>query len=81
MRPGNNNRTAGIIDPLSKEILAETPLFALEHITEGLERPFIGAGNNPAAPAVIKKHINRFLQHAFFVTHDDIRGIKLKKPF
>jgi hypothetical protein len=37
--PHHNYGTAGIVHTLSKEVLAETALLALEHVRNGLEGP------------------------------------------
>jgi len=40
LRPDDDYRTTGIVDSLSKEILTESTLLALEHVGERFERPF-----------------------------------------
>ena len=75
----DNDRSAGIVDPLAKQILAETPLLALEHIGQRFQRPLVGTGNDTATAAVVKQHIHRFLEHALFVANNDIRRIELQQ--
>ncbi len=68
----DDNRTARVIDTLAEQVLAEAALFALEHVGERLERALVRASNDAAAAAIVEKGIDRFLQHAFFVAHDDV---------
>ena len=64
------NRTTGIVDALSEQVLTESSLFAAEHTRERFEFSVARAGNGFAAPAVIDKRVNRFLQHSLFVSDD-----------
>ena len=32
-------------------------------------------------PAVVEKHVHRFLEHPFLVPYDDIRGFQVDEPF
>ena len=41
VRSDHDHRPAGIIHPLSQQVLSESTLFALQHIGEGFERPAI----------------------------------------
>src|SRR5271170_1484970 len=41
-RTYHDDRAAGIIDALAKQVLAETPLLALDHVGQRLERPAVG---------------------------------------
>ena len=79
-RTHNNNRAARIIDALAKQVLTETALLALEHVCQRLQRTLVRTGNNPAATAVVKQRVNRFLQHALFVTDNDVRRAQFDQP-
>src|SRR5713226_6646354 len=76
-RADNDDGAAGIVHPLAEKVLAETPLFALERVAEGLERTVVGPAQNAAAAAVVKQGVDGFLKHALFIAHDDIRGAQL----
>src|SRR2546427_8691070 len=41
--------------------------------SQRFERPLVGAGDDPAAPAVVEQRVDRLLQHALFVAHDEDR--------
>src|ERR1700731_4612537 len=64
--------TAGVVDALAEQVLAEAALLALEGIGQGLERTVVGAAQNTATAAVVEEGVNSFLKHALFVAHDDV---------
>ena len=68
----HDHRTARKIDPLSKQVLTETALFAFQHVRQRFQRPLIGTGDHAAAAAIVEQRIHRFLQHPLFVAHDNI---------
>ena len=72
-RADNDDRTAGIVDALAQEVLTEASLFAFEQIREGFQGTVAGAGHGAATAAIINEGVHRFLQHALFVAHDDVR--------
>ncbi len=76
----DDHRTTRIIDPFAEQILAETPLFAFQHVGKRFQRALIGAGDHPAAAAIVKQRIHRFLQHALFIADDDIRRTQFHQP-
>ena len=73
----DDDRTAGVVDALAEQVLAEAPLLALERVGQRLERPVVGAAQHAAAAAVVEQRIDRFLQHALFVADDDVRRLQL----
>src|SRR5579863_2779820 len=77
LRTDDDDRAARIVDALAEQILAEAALLALQHVAERLERPLVGARDDAAAAAVVEQRIDRFLQHALFVAHDDIGRAQL----
>ena len=79
-RANDDNRTTGIIDALTKQVLAETTLLAFKHVGHGFQRPLVGARNSATATTVVEQGIDGFLQHTFFVADDDFRGAKLDQP-
>ncbi len=72
-RTGNDDRTTGIVDALTQKVLAEAALLALEHVGQRFQRTLVGTRDHAAAAAVVEQRIDRFLQHALFVTDDDVR--------
>ena len=75
----NDNGTAGIVNTLTKQVLTEASLLALEHIGKRLECAGVCAGDGTAAAAVIDKCVNCFLEHALFVADNDIGCVELDK--
>ena len=73
----HDHRAARIVDPLAEQVLAEAALLALEHVGERLQGPLVGAGDHPAAAAVVEQRVDRFLQHALLVAHDDVGRAQL----
>ena len=76
-RTDHDHRTAGIVDALAEQVLAEAALLALQHVGERLQRTLVGAGDDAAAAAIVEQRVDRFLQHALFVAHDDVRRLQL----
>ena len=73
LRTDDDNGTAGVVDALAEQVLAEAALLALEHVRERLERAVARARDRTAAAAVIDQGVDGFLQHALLVAHDDVR--------
>ena len=55
LRTDDDDRTAGIIDALSEQVLAETALLAFQRIGERLQRTVVCAAQNAAAAAVVEQ--------------------------
>ena len=72
----DDDRTAGVIDALAEQVLAEAALLAFERIGERLERTVVGAAQHAAAAAVVEQRVDGFLQHALFVADDDVRRMQ-----
>src|SRR5690606_36120027 len=57
----------------AEQVLTETALLALDHVGQGLQRTLVGTSDGTATATVVQQRIDRFLQHALFVAHDDVR--------
>ena len=79
LRTDDDDGTAGVIDALAEQVLAETALLALEHVGERLQRTVAGAGDGAAMAAVVEERVDGFLQHALFVADDDVRRLELQQ--
>ena len=77
----DDNRTTGIVDTFTEQVLTETALFAAEHSREGFEISVAGAGNRFASAAVVDQCVDCFLKHTFFVAHDDVGRAELFELF
>ena len=81
VRAYGNHGTTRIIDTFTQQVLTEAAAFTFNHIGQRFERAFVGAGHGFAATAVIEQRIHRFLQHAFFVAHDDVGRVQFQQAF
>ena len=72
----HDDGTAGVIDALAEQVLAEAALLAFERIGERFERAVVGAAQHAAAAAVIEQRVDGFLQHALFVADDHVRRMQ-----
>ena len=79
LRTDDDDGTAGVIDALAEQVLAEAAALALEHVGERLQRAVAGAGDGAAVAAVVEERVDRFLQHALFVADDDVRRLELEQ--
>src|SRR5881227_3446701 len=75
----DNDRSARIIDTFAKQILTKTSAFAFEHVAQRFQRTISRAGNSAAVTAVVEQRIDRFLQHSFFVSNDDVLRFELEQ--
>ena len=80
LRAHHDDRAAGIVDALAEQVLAEPALLALQHVRQRLQRPLVGAGDHSPAAAVVEQGVDRLLQHALFVAHDDLWRAQLDQP-
>ena len=75
----DDDRTAGVVDALAEQVLAEAALLALEGVGERLQRAVVRALQHAAAAAVVEERVDRFLKHALFVADDDVRRAQLEE--
>ena len=75
----DDNGTAGVVNTLAQQVLAEAALLALQHIGQGLQRTVVGAGDRAAAAAVVDQSVHCFLQHTLLVAHDDVGRAQLQQ--
>ena len=79
LRPDDDDRAAGVVHPLTQEVLAEPALLALEHVAQRLEAVIAGPRDRPAAPAVVDQRVAGLLEHPLLVADDDLRGAQLEE--
>ena len=72
LRADDDDRTARVVDSLAQQVLAETALLALEQVGQRLQRAVARSGDRTAAAAVVEQRVDRLLQHALLVVHDDL---------
>ena len=81
LRTDDDHRAARIIHALAEQILTEAPLFPFEGVGERLQGTVVRAAQDAAAPPIVKQRVNRFLEHALLIAHDDVRSVKLHEFF
>src|SRR4051812_212531 len=79
-RAGHDHRSAGVVDALAEQVLAETPLLALEHVGQRLESAVAGARYGTPAAAVVEQRVDGLLQHALLVVDDDLGSAEVEQP-
>ena len=80
LRADDDDRTAGVVDALAEQVLAEPALLALEQIRQRLERAVARAGDRPAATAVVEQRVDGLLQHPLLVVDDDLGRAEVDQP-
>jgi len=80
LRTGHDHRTTRIVNALTKQVLTEATLLALEHIAQRLERALVRAGDDAATTAVVEQRVNGLLKHTLFVADDDVRRAQFDQP-
>ncbi len=80
VRADDDDRAAGVVHALAEQVLAEPALLALEHVGQALEAVVAGAGDRPAAAAVVDQGVARLLEHPLLVADDDLGCAQLEQP-
>ena len=70
-----------VIDALSKQVLAEPTLLALDHVGEALQRAVAGCQHRPLAAVVVEEGVHRLLQHPLLVADDHLGRIQVDQLF
>jgi len=79
LRTDDDHAAARVVHALAQQVAAETPLLALQHITQGLQLAPASATERLAALAVVDQAVHGFLKHALLVAHDHIRRAELQQ--
>ena len=80
LRADHDDRTAGVVDALAEQVLAEPALLALEQVGQRLERAVARAGDRAAAAAVVEQRVDGLLQHPLLVVDDDLGRAEVDQP-
>ena len=75
-RTNHDDGAAGVVHTLAEQVLAETALLALKRVRQRFERTVVGAAQHATAAAIVKQSVHRFLEHALFVAHDNVRRVQ-----
>ena len=80
LRTRHDDRTAGVVDALAEQVLAEPALLALEHVGQRLQRPVARAGDRTTTTAVVEQRVDGLLQHPLLVVDDDLGRAEVEQP-
>ena len=80
LRTDDNDRTAGVVDALTKQILTETALLALKHVRQRFQRAVTRTAHRTPTTTVIEQRVDSLLEHSLLVVNDDLRGAKINQP-
>ena len=80
LRADDDDRTAGVVDALAEQVLAEPALLALEHVGQRLQRTVARAGDRTAAAAVVEQRVDGLLEHPLLVVDDDLGRAEVEQP-
>src|SRR5476651_286707 len=78
-RAYGNYRTTGVVNTLTEQVLTETTLLTLDHVSQGFQRTLVRTGDSAATTTVVEQGIDSFLQHTLFVAHDDVRSGQIEQ--
>ena len=79
LRTDDDDRTAGVVDALAEQILAESALLALEHVGQRLQRTVARTGDRTSATTVVEQRVHGLLEHALLVVDDDLGGSEIEQ--
>ena len=77
----HDDRTTGIIDSLTQQVLTESALLTLDHVGQGLEWTLVRTRYGTTATAIVQQCIDSFLQHTLLVAHDNVRRVEFQQTF
>ena len=72
----DDDGTAGVVDALAEEVLAETAMLALQHVRDGLQLT-VAVLDRLAVAAVVEEGVDGFLEHAHLIVDDDVGRLHL----
>ncbi len=72
-RPYDNYGSARVVNTLTKQVLAETALLALEHVTQGFQWTLVGTNHRTPSTTIVKERVDRFLKHPLLIFDDNAR--------
>ena len=76
LRTDDDDGTAGVVDALTEEILAEATMLTLQHVRDGLQLT-VAILDRLAVAAVVEESVDGFLEHAHFIMDDDVGRLHL----
>ena len=77
LRADDNNGTPGVVHTLTKQVLAEPALLALEQVGQGFQGSVARASDGATPTTVVEQGVDGFLQHALLVIDDDLGGAEV----
>ena len=77
VRADHDDRTAGVVHSLTKQVLTEPAFLTLQHVAEGLKRALVAAHHWAAAAAVVNQGVHRLWEESRFVVDDALGSLDL----
>ena len=78
-RADNDDGTCGIVDTLTKKVLAETALLTLQIVGKRLEGTVAVALHGTALAGIVEKTVDSLLKHTFLVAENDIGSLDFEQ--
>ena len=76
-RTDDDNRTGGVVDTLTEQVLTEAALLTLQGVGQGLEGPVGLALDGGGLLGVVEQGVDGLLQHALLVAENHFRSLDL----
>ena len=75
----NDDRTARVVDTLTKKVLTEATLLAFEHVGQRLEGTISRTGHRTTTTTVVEQSVNGLLKHSLLVVDDDLGSTEVEQ--
>ena len=80
-RTDHNDRTSGIVNTLTQQVLTETTLLTLQTVWQRLQRTIGVCLNGTRLTRVVEQRVNRLLKHTLLITQNDFRSLDINQSF
>ncbi len=78
-RTHHDDRATRVVHALAQQVLPEPALLALDHVGQRLQRTAVRPRYRATSATIVEQRVDRLLQHAFLVAHDNIGRIELEQ--
>ncbi len=76
-RADDDHAAGGIVHALAQQVLAESPLFPLDHVGQRFQRAVAAAQHRTLAAVVVEQGVDRLLQHPLLVADNHFRRVQI----
>ena len=77
LRTDDDNRTGGVVDTLTEQVLTEAALLTLQRVGQRLQRTVGVALHGAGLAAVVEEGVDSLLEHTFLVAQNNLGGLDL----